>query len=158
MPCSSCAGPTGYALGVVESATCNTCRRADWQHGTRKGYRSAKCRCDECRAWASAEIAAYRKQYQGRTGKSLSRKYRNRGDNNAYVSRAERHAIYDRDGWVCQLCGDDVPRGLDPNDKLAPTLDHIECRSWALIPDHSPENLRLAHRSCNASRRDSVTT
>ncbi len=158
LPCAGCGkmlwrGPGSLPAG---EATCNSCRRADWEHGTRKGYREAKCRCDECRRWAADSIRSYRSSYQASTGQSLSRKYRNRGDNNAYVSRAERLAIYERDGWTCQLCGEEVPQDVDPNDKLAPTLDHIECRSWVLIPDHSPENLRLAHRSCNASRRNAA--
>jgi hypothetical protein len=42
----------------------------------------------------------------------------------------------------------------DPLDDWAPSLDHIEPQSWALIPDHSPANLRLAHRWCNSVRGD----
>ena len=37
---------------------------------------------------------------------------------------------------------------------MAATLDHIECRAWALIPDDTPRNLRLAHRLCNSTRGD----
>lgn len=62
--------------------------------------------------------------------------------------------IYERDKWTCQLCGDPVDRDLDPSDVWAATLDHIECQSWALIPDHRPRNLRLAHRWCNSVRGD----
>ena len=69
-----------------------------------------------------------------------------------WISDAGRFAIYERDSWTCQLCGDPVDRTLDPKDVMAATLDHIECRSWALIPDDSSENLRLAHRSCNSKR------
>lgn len=71
-----------------------------------------------------------------------------------WISLRNRLAIYERDGWVCQLCGDPVPRDVDYLDPLAATLDHIECQSWALIPDHSPSNLRLAHRLCNSLRSD----
>lgn len=65
-----------------------------------------------------------------------------------------RLAIYKRDGWVCQLCFGPVQPGLPPSDSWAATLDHIECVSWTLIPDHSPANLRLAHRWCNSVRGD----
>lgn len=66
-----------------------------------------------------------------------------------------RLAIYERDGWVCQLCMEPVTADLmttDPCNDWAPSLDHIECQAWALVPDHSPSNLRLAHRWCNAVR------
>lgn len=70
------------------------------------------------------------------------------------ITKVRRMAIYERDGWVCQLCHEPVDRTLHWSDNMAPSLDHIECQSWALIPDHSDENLRLAHRLCNALRGD----
>lgn len=70
------------------------------------------------------------------------------------VSPADRRAIYERDGWVCQLCDGPVDPDLGPSHLWAATLDHIECRAWVLVPDHSPANLRLAHRWCNSVRGD----
>lgn len=69
-----------------------------------------------------------------------------------YISQEERLAIYERDGWVCQLCMAPVDKALPTQHRMGATLDHIECQSWALIPDHSPGNLRLAHRLCNSLR------
>lgn len=69
-------------------------------------------------------------------------------------TRAERLAIYERDDWTCQLCFEPVEPDADPASDWFPTLDHIECQSWALVPDHSPSNLRLAHRWCNSVRGD----
>lgn len=68
------------------------------------------------------------------------------------IPARRRQAIYQRDGWVCQLCREDVDPTLGPNDKWAASLDHIECQSRALVPDHSDANLRLAHRMCNSIR------
>lgn len=79
------------------------------------------------------------------------RKYRQRHGRFA-VTEAERMAIYERDNWTCQLCGNPVDKDLHYLDSLAATLDHIVRQSEMLIPDHSPENLRLAHRGCNAKR------
>jgi hypothetical protein len=73
------------------------------------------------------------------------------------IAGTKRRAIYERDTWICQLCGDPVDPTLPPSDVWAATLDHIECQSWALIPDHSPSNLRLAHRWCNSVRGDEST-
>lgn len=70
------------------------------------------------------------------------------------IARSARLAIYERDGWTCQLCREPVDSTLHWSDNMAASLDHIECQSWALIPDHSPANLRLAHRLCNALRSD----
>lgn len=68
------------------------------------------------------------------------------------VTREQRLAIYERDGWVCQICHRDVEPTLHPNHTFAATLDHITPRSLTLFPDDSPENLRLAHRACNSAR------
>ncbi len=73
------------------------------------------------------------------------------------ISDVRRRAIYDRDGWACQLCMEPVDPTLDPSDMMSASLDHIECRSWVLIPDHTDRNLRLAHRLCNSIRSDSRT-
>ena len=65
-----------------------------------------------------------------------------------------RRGVYERDQWTCQLCGLPVDKKLHYLDPMAATLDHIECQSWVLIPDDTPCNLRLAHRSCNSKRGD----
>lgn len=70
------------------------------------------------------------------------------------VTRQRRLALYERDGWTCQLCGEPVDRLLPATDMWAASLDHIECQSWALVPDHSDANLRLVHRMCNSVRGD----
>lgn len=70
------------------------------------------------------------------------------------ISPRDRQAIYDRDGWICQLCGNAISKGLHHSDDWAPSLDHIECQSWSLVPDHSPKNLRTVHRLCNSLRGD----
>ena len=70
------------------------------------------------------------------------------------IARTERLAIYERDGWVCQLCGGPVDRELPPSSMWAASLDHIECQSWTLVPNHAASNLRLAHRMCNSLRGD----
>ena len=70
------------------------------------------------------------------------------------ISRRDRLAIYERDAWTCQLCHEPVDPTLHWSDNMAASLDHIECQSWSLIPDHSPSNLRTAHRLCNSIRGD----
>lgn len=69
---------------------------------------------------------------------------------NIPISRADRLGIYDRDGWVCQLCGEPVDPAVDPRTRWGATLDHITPRS--LGGSHDSSNLRLAHRRCNSVR------
>jgi len=58
-----------------------------------------------------------------------------------------------RDGWVCQLCGYDIPRLPVMNDSHNLSIDHIRPQS-AGGTDH-PSNVRATHQVCNKSRRDS---
>ena len=96
------------------------------------------------------EYAVRRKERDGVSLYSQNRKYD--GAHGHFIPRVERLAIYERDEWTCQLCLGAVDLSLYFNDRMAATLDHIEPQSAALIADHRPENLRLAHRACNSRR------
>lgn len=87
-----------------------------------------------------------------RVNAAWRRRYERRGE--FTIAPRDRRAIYERDGWVCQLCFEPVDPAVPTQDRMGATLDHIECQSWVLIPDHSPSNLRLAHRVCNSLRGD----
>lgn len=68
----------------------------------------------------------------------------------AYVEDVVPSVVFDRDGWVCQLCHEPVRQDLHHLDRWAPTLDHI-------VPldaggPHCYSNVQLAHRSCNSSK------
>lgn len=155
LACANCGGPVWYSRTTRPQgeAWCRECQRA--QHGTRRTYR-AGCRCDPCKERAAADQRRYAEAFRERTGQSIYKKFRKADGTYRWISAADREVVYERDGWVCQLCFDPVDRLLAPNDRWAATLDHIECRSWSLVPDDRPENLRLAHRSCNSARRDRV--
>lgn len=70
------------------------------------------------------------------------------------VSPRFRREIYERDDWTCQLCMEPIDREAHYLDDWAPSLDHVTPQSHTLIPDHSPANLRTAHRWCNSVRGD----
>ncbi|WP_433651042.1 HNH endonuclease [Micromonospora zamorensis] len=116
-------------------------------------YRPAKnVTCD----WCAAPVRS--NSGRARDGLVLCQRHRTKKrDSEAereWISRRDRLAIYERDGWICQLCFEPVDREAYHLDDWAPSLDHIIPRSHMLIPDHSPSNLRLAHRWCNAVRGD----
>lgn len=67
-----------------------------------------------------------------------------------WISPQRRYAIYARDSWTCHLCAEPVDPSLPYNDPWAASLDHLTPR--ALGGTHDDDNLRLAHRWCNAVR------
>lgn len=132
-------------------------------HGTSRRYRSG-CRCLECKACKANENNRAIAAHKAKHGVAPSSRYRRKvkdtlgywpqGGSDFYIPHSERVGVYERDGWVCQLCGGPIPKDVGPNDPQAPTLDHIIPQSWMLIPDHSPSNLQTAHRGCNSRKRD----
>jgi len=112
--------------------------------------RTADCQRIENNRQAREYAARYRQKY----GKELRIQYPNH--RTTPVSRKVRLGVYERDGWICQLCGEPVDPNLHPNHRYGATLDHIVCQSWTNEPDHSPANLRLSHRTCNSRRRNSA--
>lgn len=56
------------------------------------------------------------------------------------IPPALRQQVVDRDGYVCQLCGDDV----EPADVH---LDHI--KPWSKGGQHTLSNLQVTHSLCN---------
>jgi 5-methylcytosine-specific restriction endonuclease McrA len=70
------------------------------------------------------------------------------------ISPKARLAIYERDGWTCQLCQLPVSKLLHYLDDWSASLDHVIPQSHQLVPDHSSNALRLAHRWCNSARGD----
>lgn len=58
--------------------------------------------------------------------------------------------VFERDGWVCGLCDEPVPRDAVYPDPLSASLDHVVPLS--LGGAHSLENVQLAHLSCNVRK------
>ena len=158
-PDSLCAGSCGKLIwrgttSLPESqATCRECRRAAQPHGSVSRYKAQGCRCQVCKDGNAARMRAYAAAYRAKHGVSRYAEYRKptTAKHGNSVRRSVRLAVYDRDGWVCQLCFEPVDPSLGPNTRFAASLDHIVCQSWGK-PDHSPENLRLVHRACNSRR------
>lgn len=126
-------------------ATCLDCRRGRVVHGTRQGYRDRKCRCGECVVWQRQEARAYRarRRAEGRPIKSF-------GSSGPWISESVKLAVFERDGWTCQLCGEPLDRSAGPNDDWFPSLDHVTPQSVGGA--HTVDNLRAAHRWCNSIR------
>lgn len=140
LPCSVCGEPTGWRVTQRDSATHPHCKPT--VHGTRHAYRQRGCRCDECRAWNAGSFNRY-KRLRRDQGRPL--------DKGKNIPAAIRLAVYERDGWTCQLCGQPTDPTAHPNADWYPSIDHIEPVSTG-NPDHSERNLRTTHRWCNCIR------
>lgn len=79
-----------------------------------------------------------------------------------WIELDRRLALYERDGWICQLCLESVDPAVRNPAYRSPTLDHIIPRTRVeLLPPgvdiHDERNLRLAHWGCNVRRSNQVT-
>lgn len=66
------------------------------------------------------------------------------------IPESERKGIYERDAWMCHLCGEATEPDGDKWGDWFPSVDHVVPRSMGGTEE--PENLRTAHRWCNSVR------
>jgi 5-methylcytosine-specific restriction endonuclease McrA len=65
----------------------------------------------------------------------------------ATVEAFDRLEVFDRDGWVCQICARPVDRSVQHPDPASVSLDHILPLSRG--GEHSRVNCQTAHLICN---------
>lgn len=70
----------------------------------------------------------------------------------ANLTPVKRSEIFQRDGWVCGLCGLPVDPELRYPHPRSKSLDHIIPLSKG--GDHGPHNVQLAHLHCNLRKSD----
>lgn len=138
--------------------------RTSPEHGA-TGY-DYGCRCEVCRA-AKAELQRlYKEAFRAVHGVGPATAFRRRfrlENGFAYSTHdsipiSNRRAVYERDGWVCQICFKPIPQDADTSSLLRASVDHVVPRSMQAEPDHSVEALRMAHMICNAMRADNRMT
>ena len=66
------------------------------------------------------------------------------------VEPIQRRDVFERDGYLCQLCHQLVDAGADPTSSRAPSIDHITPLSMG--GQHTMDNVRTTHYGCNSSR------
>ena len=60
--------------------------------------------------------------------------------------------VFERDEWICQLCGSPVAPSLPARHAESATIDHIVPLSKGGA--HCYANVQLAHHACNSAKRD----
>lgn len=63
--------------------------------------------------------------------------------------------VFERDGWVCGLCSEPIPRDVLWPDLRSPSIDHVV--PIARGGEHSLANVQAAHLSCNSRKQDRVS-
>ena len=144
------------------SQACNQRSRAGWVHSTEVTLYAAPPVTPDMQSddgsrttWVQGPCALCRSQFTSdRAGTRYCTptcRQRARARKHGY-QLLDRIAIFARDDWTCQICGEPVDWTAEPNSDWYPTLDHITPRSHG--GNHEPENLRTAHRWCNSVRGD----
>jgi 5-methylcytosine-specific restriction endonuclease McrA len=106
----------------------------------------------ERRYWTPArrDLSERRK----RTSTTTARHARRVRLGDATIESFDPREVYNRDGWVCGLCGEPVDSQIKFPDPMCSSLDHV-------IPlvaggEHSRANTQLAHWYCNVRKGASV--
>lgn len=68
----------------------------------------------------------------------------------ATVEPVNEFVVYERDGWICQICMQPIDRTQHYPEPLSPSLDHRV--PLALGGEHSYRNCQASHYLCNASK------
>ena len=175
VPCVECGkmmwrgGKGGAVPGKSKCLACRNGGRGYYEYGDgRKASHGQPayargCRCDVCRSAVSEYMARWSESYAVANGEAYSSTWRRRfkaehgfwpqGSGFDFVDIPTRRAIYERDGWTCQLCFEIIDPDATEHAQRA-SLDHIVPQSRG--GSHDPSNLRMAHVGCNARRRDRV--
>lgn len=148
---------------------CDTCylrRRyqTDPEYRSRKNARTT-ARSKERYAELAGPLPSYFCAYCGTQHTSKSRDSRNRfcsrqcqDAHNKMVRRVgrsesggyTRQEIFERDGWVCQLCHERITRGARSPDPMSASVDHIVPLHLGGTDDRA--NVQASHLGCNIAK------
>lgn len=79
---------------------------------------------------------------------------RRAAEKSSQLEKIDRLVVFERDGWVCQLCYTEVDKNLKFPERGFATLDHVIPLSKG--GSHTYSNVQLAHLSCNQTKSNSI--
>jgi 5-methylcytosine-specific restriction endonuclease McrA len=112
--------------------------------------------CADCRNWCDADDFPQAYGHKHTCGPCLRAKRsdyaldRSTKIKSNFVEHVDRLTVYERDGWICQICMSPIDRELKFPARMSPSVDHIVPVSHG--GDHSYENVRASHLTCNIKR------
>ena len=129
------------AAQSVRTQACRTCgQQYAPRYGKPAGFCSINCRrYPERRVWETRQEAARAKDYRRRS--------RKRG---VGYERFTRREIFERDKWLCGICGQPTDRSPDAHRNDRPSLDHVV--PLAKGGPHTRANTQCAHWLCNSTK------
>lgn len=99
--------------------------------------------------------ACCRKSPAFKAAKRANKAMRRAKERGAEAERIDPMEIFERDGWLCQICGTKTPRLLRGTFKRnAPELDHRVPISPSHSGKHTRDNVQCACRQCNLEKSD----
>jgi 5-methylcytosine-specific restriction endonuclease McrA len=174
-PCLDCGRPAGHARNGQRYRRCHRCaalrtlrlrrrarladyhRHRDRRRAARRAWEQANP--DVCRArfrrtyWRDPERRRQAtRQWQRQNLRLVRERLRRRRSRIGSVPTLpyQDGDIFERDAWTCGLCRGPVDPALSRNHAMGATIDHV---IPVVLGGHDvPENVQLAHRSCNARK------
>lgn len=104
-----------------------------------KRFCSMRCFADHIRTHPSPKAA--------RAAEASRRRARKR---TTQIERFTKVEIYERDGWICQICDEPIDRAVEPPHHMSASLDHRI--ALANGGAHTRENVQCAHWICNSRK------
>lgn len=130
--------------GYVSGCRCETCR--DGNRDYHRAYREKNR--DKRRAYNRQ----YNKEWRARRQKQIRETHENKGllpgKERKEIKRIE---IFERDGWVCHICGKDIDPALKHPDAWSASVDHVV--SLANGGTHTRDNMAASHLQCNLRKK-----
>lgn len=137
--CRECAKELGDAVkhrrAMLDSDATKVCERCGEEFAP-SYYGQHALYCDGCRKEIDQSRGSRRKKLYRATGRDP----------------INREAVFERDKWVCQLCGKSVNPNCAWPHPMSPSIDHIIPLSQG--GKHTMRNVQLAHLECNCKRGD----
>lgn len=137
--CSKKCGRKAHKDNPKRSCEVDGCDRPHRASGLRSMHWRRKARADGRETpppWGEGRKAAYHRRRALKAG--------------ADAVTFKPRDVFERDGWLCGICGDPVNAELNWPDPKSASLDHVVPLSKGGA--HSPENAQCAHLSCNVSK------
>jgi predicted nucleic acid-binding Zn ribbon protein len=116
----------------------------------------ANRQCEHCGAPLDASVRFDQRHCSPRCtvlANQVTRRARRQG---LPAERFSRFKIFERDRWICHLCGEPVDPALRAKHPMSASLDHLIPFSAPGSPGHVRSNVALAHLRCNISKNGRV--
>jgi len=129
------------------------CLRAAWavKTGRARQFRQPRVTCSVCGQHLGD--SRFKSVFCSRSCQALrAHERRSAKRSRAPIDRVDPGQIFQRDNWVCHICGKQIDPLLKDKHPMMVSLDHVIPVSDPAYPGHIAANLAAAHLRCNISK------